>query len=144
MPSKRAQVLAALFARLESNLGLAVRRNEALPERVPPAGLVILRDGDPGEPDVTLNPRTEFFSHRVELEALLTRSADGSGEEAMDGLLQNIAAALAVDVSLNGLVETLRLGQPETGTLAIDGSAPILTTQLILTVEYLVDDPLSV
>ena len=58
MPSKREQVLAALFARLDAELSATVRRNEALPERVPAEGLVILRDGDPGEPDVTLNPRT--------------------------------------------------------------------------------------
>ena len=30
---------------------------------------VILRDGDPGEPDVTLDLRTEFYSHRAEVEA---------------------------------------------------------------------------
>jgi hypothetical protein len=50
-------------------LTATVRRNEVLPERVPDAGLVIVRDGDPGEPDVTLNPRNEFYSHRVEIEA---------------------------------------------------------------------------
>ena len=33
----------------------------------------ILRDGDPGEPDITLNPRTEFYSYRVEVEAYMPR-----------------------------------------------------------------------
>ena len=143
MTSKREQVLSALHARLDAGLAAAVRRNEALPERVPAEGLVILRDGDPGEPDVTLNPRTEFYSHRVELEALVTRAVDGSGEAALDTLLEGIVATLTPDPSLGGLAENLRLGPPETGTLAIEGAAPIVTARLTLTVEYLLSDPLA-
>jgi len=33
-----------------------VLRGEVLPERIPPGGLMILRDGNPGEPGVTLSP----------------------------------------------------------------------------------------
>ncbi len=141
MPSTRELVLSAVHARLDQLPGPTVRRNEALPERVPPAGLLILRDGDPGEPDVTLNPRTEFYSHRVELEALVTRAPDGSGEAMLDALLQHVADALAADASLGGLAENLHLGPPEIGILAIEAAAPILTARLILTVEYLVSDP---
>jgi hypothetical protein len=143
MPSKREQVLATLFTRLDTALLATVRRNEALPERVPADGLVILRDGDPGEPDVTLNPRTEFYSHRVELEALVTRTADGSDEAVLDALIENVAAALAPDPSLGGLTENLIFGPPEVGTLAIEGAAQVLTARLNLTVEYLASDPLA-
>ena len=140
MPSKREQVLAALFAQLETGLPATVRRNEALPERVPAEGLLIMRDGDPGEPDVTLNPRTEFYQHRVELEALMIQPRADGGEAALDTLVQEIGTALALDPSLGGLVENLRLGAPEIGTLAIEGAAPIRTARLILTVEYLASD----
>jgi hypothetical protein len=143
MVSKREQVLAALFAQLRTRLQTAVGRNEALPERVPPEGLVILRDGDPGEPDVTLNPRTEFYSHQVELEVLTTEPAGGGGEVALDRLLQEVAAALAADPSLGGLADHLRLGAPATSMLAIEGAAPILAVRLNVIVEYLVDDPLG-
>jgi hypothetical protein len=143
MPSQREQVLAAILQRLRAALPATVRRNEALPERVPAQGLVILRDGDPGDPDVTLNPRTEFFSHRVELEVLMTQPAAGGGEAALDALVQGTAAALAPDPSLGGLAENLRLGLPEIGTLAIEGAAPILTARLMVTVEYLASDPLA-
>ena len=54
--------------------GAAVRRNEALPQAVPASGLVILRDGHPGEPDVTPNPRSEFYTHRAEIEAFPDRA----------------------------------------------------------------------
>ena len=62
MSSKREQVLATLLSTLRAVPNAAVKRNEALPSSVPAGGLVILRDGDPGEPDVTLNPRSEFYS----------------------------------------------------------------------------------
>ena len=143
MSSKREQVLAALFARIEAGLAAAVRRNEALPERIPTEGLVIVRDGEPGEPDVTLNPRTEFYSHRVGIEALIARLPDRSGEAALDALVAGVAAALATDPSLGGLAENLRLGPPETSTLVIEGATPILAAQLIVTVGYLVEDPLG-
>jgi hypothetical protein len=143
LPSRREQVLAALAQQLQASLASTVRRNEALPERVPEAGLVILRDGDPGEPDVTLNPRTEFYSHRVEIEAYMPRDPAGGGEAALDALLGAIGSALRADPSLGGLAENLTPSAPETGALAIEGAAPILTARLVVTVEYLVSDPLA-
>ena len=105
MPSGRELVLTATLQRLRAALSVTVRRNEALPERVAPEGLVIVRDGDTGEPDIMLNPRTEFYSHRVELEAFIFRASDGSGEDALDALHVGIAVALAADPSLGGLAE---------------------------------------
>jgi hypothetical protein len=141
--SRREDILAALVAMLDIALTARVRRNEVLPEKVPALGLVILRDGDPGEPDVTLNPRTEFYSHRVEIEAYMARDADGSGEAALDALLGGIGTALRIDPSLGGLAENLTPSAPEIGALAIEGAAPILTARLVVTVEYLVSDPLT-
>ncbi len=141
--SRREDILAALVATLDSALTAKVRRNEVLPEKVPAEGLVILRDGDPGEPDVTLNPRREFYSHRVEIEAYVLRDPEGGGEGVLDMLLSGIGAALRVDPSLGGLAENLTPSAPETGALAIEGATPILTARLVVTVEYLVNDPLS-
>ena len=143
MTSKREQVLSALFDRLQLIAGGTVKRNEALPQGVPADGLVILRDGDLGEPDVTLNPRTEFFSHRAEIEAFVTRPAGGGGETALDALLSAIGSALASDRSLGGLAENLFWSAPETSVLAIEGAAPILTARIAVTIEYLVSDPLA-
>ena len=143
MSSKREQVLATLFSMLRAVPGCAVKRNEALPSSVPAGGLVILRDGDPGEPDVTLNPRSEFYAHRAEIEAFVTQPVDGGGETALDALLSTIGIALAADRSLGGLVENLYCSAPETAVLAIEGAAPILTARLTVTIEYLVSDPLA-
>jgi hypothetical protein len=143
MPSRREQVLAQILQRLRAALSATVRCNEALPERVPAEGLVILRDGGPGEPDVMLNLRTEFYRHRIELEVLVTSVPDGGADAALDNLIEVIAAALAPNPWLSGLAENLRLGAPDVGALAIEGAVPILTARLNLTVEYLVDDPLA-
>ena len=143
MASKREQVLSALFGRLQSVPNATVRRNEALPQAVPAGGLVILRDGDPGEPDVTLNPRTEFYSHLCQIEAFVAQGVNGGGEAALDALLGEIGTALATDRSLGGLAENLTWSAPETSVLAIEGAAPILTARVTVTIEYLVSDPLA-
>jgi len=143
MPSKREQILATLFDRLRAIPGAAVKRNEALPQAVPAGGLVILRDGDPGEPDVTLNPRSEFYTHRAEIEAFVTQPVGGGGETVLDALLSEVGGALAADRSLGCLAENLYLSAPETSVLAIEGAAPILTARITVTIEYLVSDPLA-
>jgi len=143
MASHREQVLASLFARLQGVPDATVRRNEALPVSVPAGGLIILRDGDPGEPDVTLNPRTEFYSHRAEIEAFVTQAMGGGGEEELDALLSWLSVKLNIDRSLGGLAENLSWSAPETSVLAIDGAAPILTARITVTIEYLVSDPLA-
>ena len=138
--SRREQILAALAAVLAGLLAAPVRRNEVLPEKVPAAGLVILLDG---EPDITLNPRTEFYAHRVELEVYVPRDPGGGGEAALDQLLGAIGAALRVDETLGGLAENLTPSAPETGALALEGAPPVLTARIIVTIEYLVSDPLT-
>jgi hypothetical protein len=54
MPTTRETILTALHARL-SALSATALRGEMPPERVPGDGLLILRDGEPGEPEVTLS-----------------------------------------------------------------------------------------
>ena len=138
----REAVLQAIHASLQV-LTATVRRNEALPERLPDEGLAILRDGDPGEPDITLNPRTAFYSHRVELELFVTQPTAGGGEGLLDALIADVHAALASDPSLGGLAENLVVTAPETGVLAVEGAAPVLTARLTVVVDYLVSDPLA-
>jgi hypothetical protein len=143
MPSKREQVLSALFDRLRSVEGAIVKRNQCLPQTVPTRGLVTLRDGEPGEPDVTLNPRSEFYSHAVELEVFVAQPVNGGGEQDLDALLVEIGAALAADRSLGGLAENLYWSAPVVEAVAIEGAAPILSARLTVTIDYLVSDPLA-
>jgi hypothetical protein len=52
MPASKAeQVLERIKASLETVPVAMIDRNSVLPEKVPAGGLIILRDGDPGEPE---------------------------------------------------------------------------------------------
>lgn len=73
MPTARESLLAALHARLLA-LPATALRGEVLPERVPAEGLLILRDGEPGEPVVTLSPLCYHYQHRAEIEAVVQGS----------------------------------------------------------------------
>ena len=112
MTSRREQVLSAVFTCLQVMPLVTVRRNEALPVSVPASGLVILRDGDPGEPDVTLNPRTAYYSHRAEIEAFVNQPIGGRGEPVLDDLLGAIGTALAADTSLGGWLRPCPAARP--------------------------------
>lgn len=70
MPTTRETILAALHARLQPLTALTLR-DEVLPERIPAAGLIILRDGQLGEPEVTLSPLRYHYLHRAELEVVV-------------------------------------------------------------------------
>ena len=70
MPSTREAILAALLARLQP-LAAHVLRDDVLPERISAVGLIILRDGQPGEPEVTLSPLRYHYQHRAELEVVV-------------------------------------------------------------------------
>jgi hypothetical protein len=142
--SLREQALSALFGQLRTMALATAKRNEALPQAVPAAGLVILRDGEPGEPDITLNPIHFYYNHRAEIEAFVPQPSSGGGEALLDTLLGAIGTALAADRSLGGLVENLTWSAPETSMLAIEGAAPILCARVIVTLEYLTADPLAV
>jgi hypothetical protein len=56
MPTHRETILTTLADLLRTVPHVPVLRGEVLPERIPPSGLMILRDGNPGEPGVTLSP----------------------------------------------------------------------------------------
>ena len=88
MPTTRETIVAALHVRL-SALPATTLRGEVLPERVTAAGLLILRDGEPGEPEVTLSPLRYHYQHRAEIEAVVQGAAR---DTAFDTLCASIGA----------------------------------------------------
>ena len=57
-------------APLALGAALIALRGQVLPGRLPAEGLSILRDGEPGEPAVTLSPLASLYQHRAEIEAV--------------------------------------------------------------------------
>jgi hypothetical protein len=139
MPSKRETILAALHARLQT-LAAPVLRGEVLPERIPGTGLIILRDGKPGEPEVTLSPLTFFYEHRAELEVVIQA---GTGRDALfDALTADIGAVLTADRTLGGLCDWVEAEAPEPVDLAIDGAATLKAAVITVVLHYATNDPL--
>ena len=72
MPTPRETTFTGLHARL-SALPATALRAEVLPERVPAADLLILRDGEPREPEVTLLPLRYHCKLRAEIQIVIDR-----------------------------------------------------------------------
>jgi hypothetical protein len=140
MPSKRELILISLHARLQT-LAAPVLRGDVLPERIPASGLIILRDGKPGEPEVSLSPLTYFYEHRAELEVVIQA---GTGRDALfDALTASIGVALAVDRSLGGLCDWVEAEAPEPVDLPIEGAAALKAAVITVVLHYATQDPLA-
>src|SRR5918999_6303280 len=129
MPSSKAeQVLAAVKVLLETLPDAVVERNSVLPEKIPDGGLVILRDGDPGEPEEALGGfGSTYYQHAVEIEAYVEEGDAAARDASFDDLLQQIGAALEADPTLGGLVFGLTYGRPQPGIEAVAGAPAIKT-----------------
>jgi hypothetical protein len=141
--SKREQVLGALFAAFGAAMpaGVTVLRNAALPERVPDAGLLILRDGDPGESAVTLSPLRYHYQHRAEVEAVVQSATDR--DATFDILAAAVGATLAADRTLGGLCDWVEAEAPRPVDLAIDGAATLKAAVITIVLHYACADPLG-
>ena len=139
MPTSRETIIAALHARL-SVLPAAALRGEVLPERVPVTGLLILRDGEPGEPDVTLSPLTYHYQHRAEIEAVV----QGPDRDVhFDTLTASIGTALAVDRTLGGLCDWVEAEAPQAVDLPVEGAASLKAAVIPVMLHYSTADPLA-
>jgi hypothetical protein len=145
MPASKAeQVLMAIKAVLETVPGAVVERNSVLPEKVPAGGLIILRDGDPGEPEQALGGfGSVYYQHAVEIEVYVEVGDAAARDIAFDDLLKQIGAALDVDPTLGGIAFGLTYGRPEASIEAVTGAPAIKSATLTVTVDYGTDAPLS-
>lgn len=143
MPSRRETILSALFETLRTSLTASVRRNEALPEKVSPTGLVVLRDGEPGEPEILLSPVSYVWRHRAPLDVVVGGGTQAERDAALDTLLITIGMTLEQDRSLGGLVDWLEIGAPSFETVPIEGAAPIKGAVVTVILHYETSSPLS-
>ena len=139
MPTIRETILTALHTLLQA-LPATALRGEVLPERVPTDGLLILRDGEPGEPEVTLSPLRYHYQHRAEIEAVV-QGADR--DAAFDTLCASIGAAIAADRTLGGRCEWVEAEAPQPVDLPIEGAASLKAAVIMVVLHYSMSDPLA-
>jgi hypothetical protein len=139
MPTSRETILTALHARLSALPAIALR-GEVLPERVPTAGLLILRDGEPGEPEVTLSPLRYHYQHAAEIEAVVQGS---DRDTAFDALCASVGTAIAADRTLGGLCDWVEAEAPRPVDLPVVGAAGLKAAVIPVILHYSTSDALG-
>ena len=139
MPTSRETILIALHARL-SALPATTLRGDVLPERIPAEGLLILRDGEPGEPEVTLSPLRYHYQHRAEIEAVV----QGAGRDAsFDTLCTSVGMTIAGDRTLGGLCDWVEAEAARPVDLPVEGAASLKAAVIPVVLHYSTADQLA-
>tara|TARA_R110002096_G_scaffold430156_1_gene643673 strand:- start:121 stop:552 length:432 start_codon:yes stop_codon:yes gene_type:complete len=143
MPTTRETILQALLAALQAVPGATVLREEVLPERLPAGGLVILRDGDPGAPEVTLSPLAYHYEHRAEIEVIVQGKTPAARAAEFDTLVQAIGMELVADRTLGGLCDWTEAQAPQPVDLPVEGAAALKAAIIPVILTYTTADPLG-
>ena len=142
--SQRENAIGALFAVLgQLSLGTTVKRNAALPERIADHAMAILRDGEMGEPEVSLSPLTYHWQHQVAIELFVADPDAAARDARMDSLLTDLATLIEADRTLAGVVEYAEIGPPKFDELAPDGTSGIKACLLTMVLHYSSSGPLN-
>ena len=145
--SQRENAIGALFAVLgELSLGTSgttVKRNAALPERIADHAMAILRDGEMGEPEISLSPLTYHWQHQVAIELFVADPDAAVRDARMDGLLVELATLIDMDRTLGGQIEYTEIGPPKFDELGPDGTSGIKACLLPVVLLYSSTGPLN-
>lgn len=143
MSSKTEQILEAIKSAIAAQ-GVSIERNVAVPLDVPSGGLLILRDGKPGEPDTVMGGFDNcYYSHDIEIEVFVQAGSDSARDDDYDDLIANIKAGIYADRTFGGLIYGFTTSMPEVQTLAPESGAAIKAGSIVLRVEYETDSPLG-
>jgi hypothetical protein len=126
--STRENAIAALHSMLVSALASRipapiVLRGETIPQRIPPGGLVVLRDGETVEEAPILSPLAWQIEHRAEIEVTVAGPTPAARNALLDALLVATGAAVTADRTLGGAVEWAQPGSPDFQDVEFDGAA---------------------
>ena len=144
MPSQREAAISALHAHLSAALTpILIKRNEVLSTAIPSEGLLIVRDGDAGEPEILLSPLRYLYQHRVELEVWVQQAQSSERDQQFDQLLQRLGVALDSAGNLNDAVDLLHTGSPEFSTEPIEGGATVKVATIPIFLEFNTRHPLA-
>ena len=114
MSSKTEQILQAVLALLETLPNAKVERNMAVPEKIPAGGLILLRDGNPGDPDTALGGLGgAYYSHDIEVDVYVEEGGAAARDTVFDTLLRKFGNVLEADPTIGGLTFGMTYGRPE-------------------------------
>jgi len=141
--SVREAALKALFDLLLTVAGPEILRDAPESHEVKEGGLIVLRDGDPGEPEIMLSPTGYAYEHRAELVVKVRNAKAEQRNPALDAILQAIGAALDADPTLGGAVDLAVPSAPDTQDDSVAGAQPIKAALVTVTLSYFTPTPLG-
>lgn len=140
--SARETAIAALYGVLGTALDTrdpapAVLRNETVPQRIPPGGLVVVRDGETLTETAMFSPLAWAIEHGAEVEIVGAGATSADRDALVDDLLSAIGAAISADRTLGGAVEWAGPGTPRFDDIVVEGAgasrAALVTVTLAFT-----------
>jgi len=139
----REAAIAALHGRLAAALATRnpaplVLRGETVPQRLPPGGLVVLRDGETVEETAILSPLAWATEHRAEVEVTVPGATPSARTAMLDALLVDLAAAVTADRTLGGAVEWTQPGAAEFEDIEVEGAAAARAASVPVTLFFTV------
>lgn len=137
--------LKALATLLEAAVSPAgFKRNEPEPSDIPKDGMVVLLDGDLGEPDVLLgNPVTYGHVNEAEIAIFYKSHKPADRTTGVDGIMQKIVAGVAADETLGGKVDMVTLEPPEKEERHIEGGTSVKAAGVLAIMEFDSTSPLG-
>ncbi len=144
MPSTREQVIQAVVDLVKAALPQAAHyRNEVKQRTIPAGGYVNIDDGDPGDPEVTLNPTTWIYEHEIPVELAIGSKGAETAEIRLDTMMQAIGTAVAGDRTLGGLCDYLQVMAATTEPLTAEGAKVSRSGLVGIVAVYGTTDPLN-
>lgn len=111
------------------------------PTRMEPGGLVVMRDGDAGDPEVILSPLRYIYTHRIVLEIAPFQNDDA--REALRVMLVPFAARIGRDPFLGGLADFIEVEAPNTDQVDTLGAPSLAWAEVGVLVTYTTSNPLG-
>lgn len=136
MPSKSETAILALASALQST-GAVIERNTPvdLTMNVPASGLVIIRDGNPGDPEIILGHLDYQYDHEAEIEVYV-RASGSQIDAAFDTLRLAVGQALIANRTLGGAVMWVEPRAAASVDLPKTSELPIKATTIAVTLTY--------
>lgn len=116
---------------------------DAKPATIGELGEVIVRSGDPGDPDIDLSPPTYWYERVFPIELAAYDEPNRTAREVMAAMGAAIGAAIAADRFLGGLCIWLDATAPVEGESDLRGARSIGWTDFAIVASYSTTSPLG-
>ena len=145
MPSIREQIIAAFFSELktlESSRIKVLRNPDKLMKVSADGAIIVLRDGESGDPEVLLSPLTYIYEQVATLEIMIDNAYAQSQQTSLDDLLMIIGNLIDNNRSMNGLAEWMEAQAPEFLQEAVEGAPAIRAAAVNVLMRFSTTSPL--